>query len=93
MTDYTDLCFRLVPVKSEDALSELAMRLATEEAFSQQFMEQRDAALARVKRLEDALRGLLAFEPEHCPCGEGSCLESKDGWGNARATLAEGDKP
>ena len=88
MNQYTDLIERLrgryprtLPALRDEATAALAA-----------LVKERDAALARVKRLEDALRGLLAFEPEHCPCGEGSCAESKDGWGNARAALA-GDKP
>lgn len=52
-----------------------------------------EALQARVKRLEDALRSLLDFEPELCHCGTNECTAVEDAWREARAALAEGDKP
>jgi len=50
---------------------------------------ERDAALARVKRLEDALRGLLV-DTQHL---NHECCEEDCPVAYARAALAEGDNP
>ena len=58
----------------------------------ERFMLERDALQARVKRLEDALRGVRDHQPAHCGCGVEGCIEVEEAWDEVRAALA-GDKP
>jgi hypothetical protein len=80
-------------VKEREQHERIVASWLREEALWIEEFKEFNAALARVTELEVALRELLAYEPEHCACGDGNCTETKDAWECARAALAEGDKP
>ena len=75
-----------------DALAALVKERDAEVYHHGETAHQLREALARVKRLEDALRGVRDHQPAHCGCGVEGCIEVEEAWDEVRAALA-GDKP
>jgi len=76
-------------VKEREHHERIVASWIREEALWIEEFKEFNAALARVKRLEDALRGLLV-DTQHL---NHECCEEDCPVAYARAALAEGDKP
>jgi hypothetical protein len=71
---------------AEHALLLTRGKLERADEVAQRLMAERDA-------LREAGEGVLAFEPEHCPCREVMCNESQVAWARLRAAVAPAEQP